>query len=76
MVSENSIKRVLKQIDRDELVDLTARLVRVNSVWDPTQGTGELLAAEIVWQWAEAEGFDVIRDLVAPEKTMPRLMKG
>ena len=68
MVSENSIKRVLKQIDRDELVDLTARLVRVNSVWDPTQGTGELLAAEIVWQWAEAEGFDVIRDLVAPER--------
>lgn len=68
MVSENSIKRVLKQIDRDELVDLTARLVRVNSVWDPTQGTGELLAAEIVWQWAKAEGFDVIRDLVAPER--------
>jgi succinyl-diaminopimelate desuccinylase len=68
MISDDSINSVLKQIDRDELVDLTTRLVRVNSVWDPVEETSELLAAEIVQQWAEAEGFDVIRDAVAPKR--------
>lgn len=68
MISDDSINSVLKQIDRDELVDLTTRLVRVNSVWDPAEETSELLAAEIVQQWAKAEGFDVIRNVVAPKR--------
>ena len=68
MISKESVSSVLKQIDREELVDLTARLVRINSVWDPAEGTNELLAAEMVRQWAKAEGFDVIWDTVAPNR--------
>jgi succinyl-diaminopimelate desuccinylase len=68
MISDDRINSVLKQIDRDELIDLTTRLVRVNSVWDPAEETSELLAAEIVQQWAKAEGFDVIWDTVAPKR--------
>ena len=40
MVSDKLIDRVLKTIDRNELIDLAAVLVRTDSVWDPVAGTG------------------------------------
>ena len=40
------ITEVLKKIDPDELIALTADLVRINSVWDPQAGTNEQAVAE------------------------------
>jgi len=59
-------ERVLKSIDPQALIDLTANLVKINSVWDREAGTGEQAAAEYVAQWADAQGFDVVMEEVAP----------
>jgi succinyl-diaminopimelate desuccinylase len=64
--SDKIITKVLNQIDPDELIDLTADLVRINSVWDPAAGTSEQKAADFVARWAENQGFEVQRDEVAP----------
>jgi succinyl-diaminopimelate desuccinylase len=68
MVAEETIAAVLNEIDADELVDLTAQLVRINSVWDPAAGTSEQTAAELVARWAQAEGFAVRMDEVEAER--------
>ena len=68
MVSDKLIDRVLKTIDRNELIGLAADLVRTNSVWDPVAGTGEKSVAEMIAQWAEKQGFRVDVDEVAPNR--------
>ena len=62
------ITKVLKKIDPDELIQLTAELVRINSVWDPAAGTSEQAVAERVAGWAQTQGFDVQVDQVAPKR--------
>ena len=60
------IKKVVDEIDPDELISLTAELVRINSVWDPAAGTCEQAVAEKVADWARLQGFKVQIDQVAP----------
>jgi succinyl-diaminopimelate desuccinylase len=62
------INKVLNWIDSDELIDLTADLVKINSVWDPAAGTSEQPAADYVFNWAKAQGFDVLQEEVAPAR--------
>lgn len=66
MISEDIVKRVLSAVDHDALIELSADLVRINSVWDPVSGSSEQQAAEHVAQWAKTRGFDVQMDQVAP----------
>ena len=66
MIPSDSIKKVLKHIDADELIGLTADLVKINSVWDPAAGTCEQPAADYVAAWAHKQGFDIQQDEVAP----------
>lgn len=66
MIPDKLVKQVLKAVDQDELVKLTAELVSINSVWDPAAGTSEQEAAEHVARWAEKRGFGVQMDQVAP----------
>lgn len=66
MIPEAVIENVLNRIDPQAVVDLTARLVRCNSVWDPQAGTGESGAAALAAQWARDRGFDVAVEAVAP----------
>ena len=66
MIAKNIINKVLAEIDAEELITLTADLVRINSVWDPAAGTSEQPAAEYVARWAKEQGFDVRQDEVAP----------
>jgi succinyl-diaminopimelate desuccinylase len=68
MISAEIINRVLNEIDPDELISLTAELVRINSVWDPVAGTSEQAAAEFVANWAEAQGFELEMNQVAPNR--------
>ncbi|MEW6267411.1 MAG: M20/M25/M40 family metallo-hydrolase [Thermodesulfobacteriota bacterium] len=58
--------RVLQALDPEELIDLTASLIKCNSVYDPEAGTSEEEAARLAARWAEREGFDVEVDQVAP----------
>jgi len=66
MISPESVRRVLGALDPDELIRLTADLVRINSVWDPEAGTSEQAVAESVARWADKEGFEVSFEDVAP----------
>ncbi|MBW1713502.1 MAG: M20/M25/M40 family metallo-hydrolase, partial [Deltaproteobacteria bacterium] len=66
MIHPDQVKRVLQGVNPREVLDLTAGLVRINSVWDPAAGTNEQEAAEMVADWAEAQGFDYVMDQVAP----------
>lgn len=66
MPSETDIEKVLAAVDADAVIDLTTRLVRCNSVWDPSAGTSEAGAADLVARWARDRGFDVAIDTVAP----------
>jgi len=66
MIPEDTINKVITAIDADELISLTANLVRINSVWDPANGTSEQAAADYVAHWAENQGFDYQQDEVAP----------
>lgn len=68
MISPESVRRVLEAVDPDELIRLTADLVRINSVWDPEAGTSEQAAAETVARWADKEGFQVSLEHVAPAR--------
>jgi succinyl-diaminopimelate desuccinylase len=66
MIPDEIIDRVLNAVDTRQVIDLTADLVRINSVWDPAAGTSEQPAAQHVADWAQARGFDVRMDEVAP----------
>ncbi len=66
--SEESVTKVLNAINSDELIELTADLVRINTVWDPAAGTSEQPAAELVVRWAQKQGFDIRQDEVAPAR--------
>ena len=66
MISQNSVEKVLKAVSTEEVINLTAELVRINSVWDPKAGTSEQAAAEHAAAWAEAQGFAVAMEEVAP----------
>jgi succinyl-diaminopimelate desuccinylase len=68
MIPAETIKKVLNEIDPDELIALTTELVRINSVWDPVAGTSEQAVGEKVANWARAQGFDVQIDPVAPDR--------
>ena len=63
---EKHIQNVLARIDRDQLIRLAADLVRINSVWDPEQGSNEQQAAEFVAGWAQEKGFEWRLEEVAP----------
>ena len=65
MIPEETIAKVLNEINPDELTELTARLVQINTVWDPEAGTSEAPAAELVAEWAARQGFEVQQDIVA-----------
>jgi succinyl-diaminopimelate desuccinylase len=65
-IDDHTKQAILSHIDPDELIRLTADLVRINSVWDPEAGTGEQAAARLVAEWADRQGFDVDMDEVAP----------
>jgi succinyl-diaminopimelate desuccinylase len=62
------IAKVLNAIDPDELITLTAELVKINSVWDPVAGTSEQFVAEHVAQWAQKQGFNTQIEEVAPNR--------
>ncbi|MBC2743309.1 MAG: M20/M25/M40 family metallo-hydrolase [Desulfosarcina sp.] len=66
MIAKELINRVLEQIDPEAVIDLTARLVRCNSVWDPQAGTSEAETAALVARWTQDRGFDVAVEAVAP----------
>jgi succinyl-diaminopimelate desuccinylase len=66
MIPDEIIEKVLTRIDPEELIHLTSDLVKINSVWDPSAGTGEQQAAEYVLNWARQQGFKVQMDPVAP----------
>ena len=66
MIPDETITRILNKIDPDELIALTADLVKINSVWDPAAGTSEAAVAEMVAAWAQRQGFNVDRQEVAP----------
>jgi len=66
MISQDIVTRVVNLIDADELIQLAADLVKINSVWDSTAGTSERLAAEYVLNWAKQQGFDVQMEEIAP----------
>ena len=64
-ISQKLIGRVLRAIDPDDVIDLTAALVKINSVWDPAAGTSEQPAAEHAARWAEKHGLQVTMEPVA-----------
>ena len=66
MISDETINTVISAIEPDELINLTADLVKINSVWDPAAGTSEQAAADYVAGWAQNQGFEVQTDTVAP----------
>jgi succinyl-diaminopimelate desuccinylase len=66
MISPRSVRRVLETVDPDELIRLTADLVKINSVWDPEAATSEQPVAERVARWADEEGFQVSFEDVIP----------
>ena len=66
MIPDSVIESVLAQIDPQAVIDLTARLVRCNSVWDPQAGTNESEAAAVAAAYAREQGFDVRTETVAP----------
>ncbi len=66
MIPKEIISNILVEIDADELIALTADLVRINSVWDPVAGTSEQNVADYIARWAEKQGFNVQKEDVAP----------
>lgn len=69
MIPEEKIVKVLQEINSDELIGLTADLVKMNSVWDPEAGTGEQEVAEFLTAWGERQGFEVEMDEVVPGRS-------
>jgi succinyl-diaminopimelate desuccinylase len=68
MIPRKAISKVLKNIDPEELITLTAELVGINSVWDPAAGTSEAAAAETIASWAQGQGFCVDMQEVTPRR--------
>jgi len=68
MFADKAIGKILDEIQSDELVALTAELVKRNTVWDPQAGTSETPAADFIAQWALNEGFEVVVNEVAPKR--------
>jgi succinyl-diaminopimelate desuccinylase len=66
MIQRNLVEKVLSAIDPEEVIRLTASLVKINSVWNPAAGTNEQAAAEFVARWARAQGFQVVMEEAAP----------
>ena len=66
MVPQSDIEKVLHHINPDTVIELTSRLVKCNSVWDPVAGTNETEAATLAAKWARDKGFDVTVESVAP----------
>jgi len=66
MVPDATIEKVLARIDPQVVIDLTADLVRCNSVWDPAAGTNETQAAERAASFARKRGFDITVETVSP----------
>jgi len=66
MISGKTIENVLKAVDPEEVITLTAELVKINSVWDPAAGTSEQAAAQYAARWSQRQGFDVAMEPVAP----------
>lgn len=64
-MTPETVAAVLKAVEPEEVIQLTADLVKINSVWDPAAGTSEQPAAEFVARWAERRGFDVRMEAVA-----------
>ena len=58
MVEAKKIARVLEELDPARVVDLTAELVRLNTVFDPEAGTSEQPAVDLAASWAAEEGLD------------------
>ncbi|MGB5984037.1 MAG: M20/M25/M40 family metallo-hydrolase [Desulfobacterales bacterium] len=65
MSDPSIMDRIANALPREELIALTADLVRINSVWDPAAGTSEQFVAEYVRDWARAQGFSTRMDRVA-----------
>ena len=68
MIPDEIITKVINEIDPDELIELTADLVKINTVWDPAAGTSEQIAADHVAGWAGRQGFEVQQEEVAPNR--------
>jgi succinyl-diaminopimelate desuccinylase len=68
MIPDAVIQNVLNRIDPQTVIDLTARLVRCNSVWDPQADTNEAQVAAIIAEWARVRGFDVDVQFVSPAR--------
>jgi succinyl-diaminopimelate desuccinylase len=68
MIAYANAEKALAGIDPEEVIRLTAALVRINSVWDPVAGTNEKTTAEYVARWAEEQGFRVTIEEAAPER--------
>ena len=66
MTNQNLVEKVLNAVNPEEVVNLTADLVKINSVWDPVAGTNEQAAAECAARWAETRGFQVAMEAVVP----------
>lgn len=66
MIPEDIINNVIHAVDPEELINLTADLVQINSVWNPAAGTSEQPAADYVFQWAREQGFEAVMEEVAP----------
>ena len=66
MTNQNLVEKVLNAVNPEEVVNLTADLVKINSVWDPVAGTNEQAAAELAARWADAQGFQVVMEEAAP----------
>jgi succinyl-diaminopimelate desuccinylase len=66
MTNQELVETVIKAVNPDEVIGLTAELVKINSVWDPAAGTSEQAAAEHAARWAETQGFQVAIEEVAP----------
>ena len=68
MIPQDIIAHITNLIDPEDLIKLTSDLVKINSVWDRSEGTGEKQAAEYVCNWAKGRGFDVRMEDAAPAR--------
>jgi len=68
LVPETAVELVLAHIQAEVVVELAARLVRCNSVWDPQAGTSEAEAEQLAAHWARKQGFAVTVEEVSPSR--------
>jgi succinyl-diaminopimelate desuccinylase len=69
LIPDNIVRKVLDAVDHEALIDVTSDLVQINSVWDPSSGTGEQQVADYVASWAALWDFQVNMDEVAPGRS-------